>query len=83
MIPDEAVEAAARVLALDQKAAHWFSDQEWDGIIPDRYKEPYRRQARAALEAAAPHMTERAYNAGHLDGMNGAPNFNPYRKATK
>jgi len=37
------------------------------------------RIARIAVNAAAPHMTERAYNAGHLDGMNGAPNSNPYR----
>lgn len=53
-IPDEAIEAAARALALDREAAHWMSEQEWDGIIPDRYKELYRRQARLALQAAAP-----------------------------
>lgn len=35
--------------------------------------------ALAALEAAAPHLTERAYNSGHLAGMIGAPNSNPYR----
>ena len=31
------------------------------------------------LEAAAPFIADRAYNAGHLDGMNGAPNRNPCR----
>lgn len=40
-----------------------------------------RDYVEAALEAAAPYLIERAYNAGHLDGMTGAPNQNPYRSA--
>lgn len=36
---------------------------------------------RLALEAAALVMTTRAYNAGHLDGINGSPNNNPYGAA--
>lgn len=56
-VPNEAVEAAAKALALDQKSANWMSEQEWDSIIPERYKESYRRQARLALEAAAPYIT--------------------------
>jgi len=55
-ITDSAVEAAARALALDQTAEVWISEQEWDGIMPDRYKEPYRRLARLALEAGVPFL---------------------------
>lgn len=38
-----------------------------------------RRIVECILEAAAPYLTQRAYNAGHLDGMTGAPNKNPHR----
>jgi hypothetical protein len=66
-----------------------------DQVIPDEaveaavtaYLKEYNFNAeeivQLVLEAAAPHLTERAYNAGHLDGMNGSPNANPYGKATR
>lgn len=72
MIPDEAVEAAAKV-------------------IPGP-SEPYAQEiARAALEAAAPHMLAQAWDEAHFDGigcdstccdfMHDAPkeDMNPYR----
>jgi hypothetical protein len=68
VIPAEAVEAAAKALATDRKAEHWFSEEEWEGIIADQYKEPYRRKARAALEAAAPYMLAQAWEEGRLVG---------------
>jgi hypothetical protein len=63
-IPNEAVEAAY--------AAHLAHK-------PVRRHGNAKNAMRAALEAAATYLTERAYNAGHLDGMTGAPNNNPYR----
>lgn len=54
MIPDEAVEAAAR-------AAFALSDngEEW-GNIPERTRKRYREEVAAVLEAAAPHMQDSA-----------------------
>lgn len=63
MIPAEAVEAA------------WATMWDVPGVPTCNAT---RAEVRLALEAAAPHMLARAYNAGHLDGMNGAPNINPY-----
>ena len=48
MIPDEAVEAAARVLC--GVTSDMWKDQ------PTRIKDKYRWEAIAALEAAAPHL---------------------------
>jgi len=52
VIPDEAVEAAAR-------AAFALSDpmEEW-GEIPERSRNRYRDEVTAVLEAAAPHMAD-------------------------
>ena len=49
MIPSSAVEAAARVIV------RTVVDRSWDSLLPSR-QEWYRAHARAALEAAAPHM---------------------------
>jgi hypothetical protein len=68
VIPADAVEAAAKALATDRKAEHWFSEEEWEGIIADQYKEPYRRKARAALEAAAPYILAQAWEEGYTLG---------------
>jgi len=64
-ISDEAVEAAARAIALDRSSVDWMSAEEWDGILPDRYKETYRSKARAALKAAAPFIAAQAWDEGH------------------
>ena len=50
MIPEAAVEAAAKVTF---EGLH--DDEKWSDVTPAE-REPYERQARAALEAAAPHM---------------------------
>lgn len=85
-IPDEAVEAAARAMVGASK--NW-SLEEWDApFIPERYKDRYRTQARAALEAAAPHLMGQAWDEGEgAGGLNHAaeecPELeqikNPYR----
>jgi hypothetical protein len=69
-IPDEAVEAAEKVVLL-------YIDLQLLEHDPER-RIP-KEAAREILEAAAPHIADRAYNAGHLDGMMGAPNNNPFR----
>ena len=50
-IPDEAVEAAARVIV------ETVVTRSWDSLLPKR-QEWYRVQARQALEAAAPHLKD-------------------------
>jgi hypothetical protein len=54
VIPDEAVEAAAR-------AAFLLSDtgEEW-GQIPERSRKRYREEVATVLDAAAPHMQDSA-----------------------
>ena len=81
MIPDAAVEALARVLANEELFRADCDGRGWNAETDssDHFMPNARREARRYLEAAAPHLTERAYNAGHLDGMTGAPNRNPYR----
>ena len=69
MIPDAAVEAAARQMALDSNGQfHWTI---------------YQHRARAALEAAAPHMLAQAWEAGGRAATGtydtGYPAHNPYR----
>ena len=64
MIPDEAVEAAARVLC-------GVTEDMWKDQ-PTRIKDKYRWEAIAALEAAAPHLLshEREQTRlAHLDAM--------------
>lgn len=57
MIPDAAVEAAAR--ALSQPAPYDF----------ESYPQHWMERARIALEAAAPHMLAQAWAAGHESGF--------------
>ncbi len=73
MIPEAAVEAVARALTVESWGVDIF-----DGMTDDG-QNILRQRSAIILAAAAPHIAERAYNAGHLDGMNGAPNTNPYR----
>ena len=49
VIPAEAVEAAAKEIV------RTVVERSWESLLPSR-QEWYRTQARAALEAAAPHM---------------------------
>ena len=78
VIPDEAVEAAARVLC--GVTADMWKDQ------PTRIKDKYRWEAIAALEAAAPHLMAAAWDEGLEVGLvsavriDSAPDANPYRK---
>lgn len=79
-IPDEAVEAAA-------KALYQNTLTSWDGAHA-RTKELCRRDARAALEAAAPHLLAEAWREGCAEGLacdwdKGAEflPLNPYRKS--
>ena len=55
MIPAEAVEAAAKMMAMSSAEA--WSDEQWDNPrVHDAYRQPWRDEARRILEAAAPHM---------------------------
>jgi len=58
MVTPEAVEAARKVMA---RGAYQMSNDEL----------PYEHVARAALEAAAPHMLQSAYELGWEDGREG------------
>jgi hypothetical protein len=84
MIPDEAVEAVARLNYEDE----WGDD--WDKQVPS-YCEIYRKRARRILEAAAPHLMAIAWDEGYEAGYDrgewdAAPirkepiQENPYRK---
>jgi hypothetical protein len=70
VIPDEAVEAAARaqygndVLSWDDGEAA----PEWE-CEDDSLQEMYRAAARIALEAAAPHLMAEAWAEGHESGF--------------
>ena len=77
MIPDEAVEAAARGLA-QQK---WpTAIGVWDSF-GQNMQDGFRDQARAALEAAAPHLMRVAWDEGwEAHGDWGGPTPNPYAK---
>lgn len=70
MIPDEAVEAAARAFYQNQTGMEWESRSE---VL----KETLRGDARAALEAAAPHLMAAAVgrvrsNNDHIEPGSGA-----------
>jgi len=60
MIPDEAVEAAARAY---QSALEGTGQPLWDDL-PQERRDTRMRWAREALEAAAPHLEQAAYNRG-------------------
>ena len=62
VIPEAAVEAAAKVLWDKELMAPWSS-------VPDGFKAPFRRDARAALEAAAPHMLAGAWDVAYAQGI--------------
>jgi hypothetical protein len=71
VIPDEAVEAAARAMALATIHGRFWSSYEWDsGVMSDRHKGPFRIAARAALEAAAPDLMAQAWAEGVQDTAN-------------
>lgn len=55
MIPVEAVEAAAEVLAM-ASPEDWSGDQWANEKIDDSYREPWRKEARHILEASYPIM---------------------------
>ena len=78
MIPDEAVEAAARQLFDQDKG-----EVSW-GEVSDEIRNYYRYEARKILEAAAPHLMAAAWEEGRVDGRDeersGYENAdNPYR----
>ena len=89
MIPDAAVEAAARAMApavwgpsVWQFAAHGEAPAD----ARDRVQQQALKDARAALEAAAPHMLAEVWDEGFEDGKrqdaegDDGPRFvNPYR----
>jgi hypothetical protein len=67
VIPDEAVEAAAKVLfeasPISQGARPW-SEQ-----FTEKIKIQFREDARTAIEAAAPHLVAPAWEEGHESGF--------------
>lgn len=88
MIPDEAVEAAAVGIS-----SALFRNEDW-ASLGEESRNQFRRDARAALEAAAPHLMAAASSAWHdavsevyVEGaISGAAADvlyarNPYRKA--
>ena len=62
MIPDVAVEAAAKCTYEREMGVNW------DGL-QSSVKRGYLEDARAALEAAAPHMLAEAWDEGHAAGI--------------
>ena len=82
MIPDEAVEAAAKKLYQAGGLVVWDSEDE-------SIRNYFRRNARSALEAAAPHLMAAAWDEGgiaaiereHAYGREEKAKFsNPYKK---
>ena len=87
MIPDEAVEAAARRFAA---LAGYDWDKKWDTTedVEADVRADIRRQAREILEAAAPRLMAGAWDEGAKSqadsyGMDVDTKPNPYRKTTK
>lgn len=80
-IPKAAVEAAAEVLWGKEMSASWSS-------AADGFKAPFLRNARQALEAAAPHMEAQAlrtvadtFQARLPDGTGNGRAYNSYQVA--
>jgi hypothetical protein len=71
VIPEAAVEAAAKLIV------RTVVDRSWDSLLPSR-QEWYRDQARAALEAAAPHMLAKVSTLMELDAL---PRFTVIRSS--
>jgi hypothetical protein len=90
VIPDEAVEAAAKAIyateaqpIYDEYKEEFTGHKPWEWLL-DKSRESYRDKARAALEAAAPHLLadcwDRAVEAKeNMAPLHGNP-VNPYRK---
>jgi hypothetical protein len=72
MIPEEAVAAAAKGIASAN-----LRGRAWDEC-DDELRNHFRRDARAALEAAAPHIMAAAWERGREDGYHHRPN--PYKE---
>ena len=71
MIPDEAVEAAAKALYVTERGP-WVSGgglvtggTPWGTSREASERDDYERRARAALEAAAPHLMAEAWDEGY------------------
>lgn len=84
MIPDEAVEAVARILYArnDEWGQPSWEDAPND-LIWKAAQDDFRQDARELLEAAAPHLMSRAWNEGydyHRGIMPDGETGNPYRK---
>jgi hypothetical protein len=89
-ISDEAVEAAARALykgqpIYDEAVGVITGYKPWDWMEPE-YQNSMRSDARAALEAAAPHLMAAAWDEGVLIGFDEGQGVrgrtrNPYRAA--
>lgn len=74
-IPDEAVEAVAKVFYEDG----WTGPPFWESLdADDPSRLEYLATTRTALEAAAPHLLAEAWDEGLDAGLNGGWN-NPYR----
>lgn len=58
MISDQAVEAAARALFHSSPVSK--GHKPWGAQMDERIKQQFKADARAALEAAAPHIMEQA-----------------------
>jgi hypothetical protein len=86
VIPDEAVEAAAVGIS-----SALFRNKEW-ARLDEEARQQFRRDARAALESAAPHLLAQGWdeavttlymgNAINQDHMKTMWTQNPYRKPT-
>ena len=95
MIPDEAVEALASVLAQEALVEADMGGYGWDAETdsPEQFMPRSRERAREYLKAAAPHLMAAAWDEAHFaaigcdstccDYMHDAPlgDMNPYRKA--
>lgn len=68
MIPAAAVEAAAKVLWDKEMNAPWSS-------VADGFKAPFMRDARAALEAAAPYIRAQALEDAAAEVDEGVPAY--------
>jgi len=71
VIPDEAVEAAAKAAAKDDAEPNWYLETE-------RFRNAWRTRMRAALEAAAPYLRSAAWEQGVEDGYHHRPS--PYKE---
>jgi len=65
VIPEAAVEAAAKVTF-----EGLYDDEVWEDE-PPAGRLPYLNQARAALEAAAPHIAAGAWHRGYVAALDG------------